>query len=44
MNIAEVVHVDEVTNDTLPDLVKVVEKQMDSYMARMNNSLKRYTR
>ena len=44
MNIAEVVHVDEVTNDTLPELAKVIEKQMDSYMARMNNSLKRYTR
>jgi hypothetical protein len=44
MDIAEVVHIDKVTNDTLPDLTKVVEKQMDSYMAKINNSLKKFTR
>lgn len=44
MNIAEVVHIDEVTNDTIPDLTKAVQKQMDSYMAKLNNSLKRFTR
>ena len=44
MNIAEVIHIDEVTNDTIPDLTKAVQKQMDSYMAKVNNSLKRYTR
>ena len=44
MNIAEVVHIDEVTNDTLPDLTKAVKKQMDSYMKDINNSLRRFTR
>ncbi len=44
MNIAEVVHIDEVANDTLPDLTKIVEKQMDSYMTRVNNSLKKFVR
>ena len=44
MDIAEVVHIDKVTNDTLPDLAKVVEKQMDSYMVKINNSLKKFTR
>ena len=40
MNIAEVVHVDNVTNDTLPELTKVVRKEMDSYMTRINNAIK----
>lgn len=44
MNIDKVVHVDTVTNDTLPDLTKAVEKQMDSYMSKLNSSLKRFTR
>lgn len=40
MNIAEVVHIDEVTNDTIPDLTKAVQKQMDSYMTKLNNAIK----
>lgn len=44
MDIAEVVHIDKVTNDTIPDLTKAIEKQMDSYIGKLNNSLKRYTR
>lgn len=44
MNIAEVVHVDRVDNSTLPDLTKAIEKQMNSYMSKVNSSLKRYTR
>ena len=40
MNIAEVVHIDEVTNDTIPDLTKAVQKQIDSYMVKVNNALK----
>lgn len=44
LNIAEVVHVDTVTNDTMPDLTKAIEKQMDSYMLKVNNSLKRFAR
>lgn len=44
MSIAEVVHIDTVTNDTIPNLEKTIEKQMDSYMGKLNNSLKRYTR
>lgn len=44
MDIAEVVHVDKVSQDTLPDLAKIVDKQMDSYMTRVNNSLKKFVR
>lgn len=40
MNIAEVIHIDEVTNDTIPDLTKAIEKQMDSYMSKLNNAIK----
>lgn len=44
MHIAEVVHIDEVTNDTIPDLTKAINKQMESYMGKLNNSLKKYVR
>ena len=44
MDIAEVVHIDRVENDTIPDLTKAIEKQMNAYMSKVNNSLKRYTR
>ena len=40
MDIAEVVHIDEVTQDTIPDLTKAVRKEMDSYMLKLNNAIK----
>lgn len=40
MSIAEVVHIDTVTNDTIPDLTKAVRKEMDSYMVKVNNAIK----
>lgn len=40
MQIAEVVHVDHVDHDTLPDLTKAVKKQMDSYMSQLNSAIK----
>lgn len=40
MHIAEVVHIDHVDNDTLPDLTKAVRKEMDSYMLKVNNALR----
>ena len=40
MEIAEVVHIDEVTRDTIPDLTKAVRKEMDSYMLKVNNAIK----
>ena len=40
MNIAEVVHIDSVNNDTIPDLTKAVRKEMDSYMLKVNNAIK----
>ena len=40
MDIAEVVHIDHVDHDTLPDLTKAVRKEMDSYMAKVNNAIK----
>ena len=44
MEFGEVVHIDTVTNDTLPDLTKAVEKQMDKYLKNVNNQLRKYTR
>lgn len=40
MEIAEVVHIDHVDHDTLPDLTKAVRKEMDSYMTKLNNAIK----
>ena len=40
MSIAEVVHIDKVDNDTIPDLTKAVRKEMDSYMGKLNNAIK----
>ena len=40
LNIAEVVHVDHVDNDTIPDLTKAIRKEMDSYMLKVNNAIK----
>ena len=44
MEIAEVVHIDTVTNETLPNLTKTIEKQMDKYVKKMNADLRKYTR
>lgn len=44
MNIAEVVHIDTVTNDTMPDLTKAIEKQMDKYMKTLNSQIRKYSR
>ena len=44
MQIAEVVHIDEVTNETIPDLTKAVEKQMDKYMKNLNGQIRKYAR
>jgi ribosome-binding protein aMBF1 (putative translation factor) len=40
MEIAEVVHIDHVDHDTLPDLTKVVRKEMDSYLTRVNSAIR----
>lgn len=40
MNIAEVVHVDHVDNNNIPDLTKAVQKQLDSYMSKVNSAIK----
>lgn len=40
MDIAEVVHIDRVDHDTLPDLTKAVKKEMDSYMLKVNNAIR----
>lgn len=44
MRIAEVVHIDTVTNDTIPDLTKAVEKQMDKYMKQLNGQIRKFAR
>ena len=44
MTFGDVVHIDTVTNDTIPDLTKAVEKQMDKYMKNLNNQIRRYAK
>lgn len=44
MEFGEVVHIDTVTNDTIPDLTKAIEKQMDKYMKGLNNQIRKYSR
>jgi chromosome segregation ATPase len=44
MEIAEVVHIDTVSNETIPNLTKTIEKQLDSYMKRLNGNIRKYTR
>lgn len=40
----EVVHIDNVSNDTVPNLAKTVEKQIDKYMKGLNGQIRKYTR
>lgn len=44
MDIAEVVHIDTVTNDTIPNLTKAIDKQLDKYMKNLNNQVRKYSR
>lgn len=44
MDIAEVVHIEHVDNDTLPDVTKAVEKQLDKYMTTLNNAIRKHVR
>lgn len=43
-SIGEVVHIESVTGDTLPDLEKVVDRQLNKYMKNLNNQLRKYVR
>ena len=44
MDIAEVVHIDTVTNETIPNLTKAIDKQLDKYMKNLNNQVRKYSR
>ena len=44
MSFGEVVHIDTVTNDTIPNLTKAIEKQMDKYMKGVNSNIRKYAR
>lgn len=44
LQIAEVVHIDNADNRSIPDITKAVQTQMDAYMKQINQGLKRYTR
>lgn len=44
MNFGSVVNVEHVDNDTLPDLAKTVEQQMDKYMKKLNSEIRKYAR
>lgn len=43
-SIAELIHIDNVSNDTLPNLEKVIEKQMDKYVKNLNGQIRKYAR
>ena len=44
MDIAEVVHIDTVTNDTIPNLTKAIDKQLNKYMKDLNQQIRRYSK
>lgn len=44
LDIAEVVHIEHVDNDTVPNLAKTVERQIDKYMKNLNANIRKYTR
>lgn len=44
MDIAEVVHIEHMDNDTLPNLTKAIDKQLDKYMKNLNNQVRKYSR
>ena len=44
MEFGSVVHIDTVTNDTLPNLTKTIEKEMDKYMKGLNSQIRKYVR
>ena len=43
-SIAELIHIDTITNDTMPNLEKMVERQMDKYVKNLNGQIRKYTR
>ena len=44
MEISEVVHIEHADNDSIPDIQKAVQTQLDKYMNHVNGALKRFTR
>lgn len=44
MDIAEVVHIEHADRDSIPDITKAVETQLDKYMKNLNQSMKRVVR
>lgn len=44
MKIDKVVNIEHVDNETLPDLTKTIEKQMDNYVKRLNSQLRKFAR
>lgn len=44
MNIDSVVRVDTVTQDTIPDLTKTINKELDKYMKNLNAAIRKYVR
>ena len=44
MDIGSVVNIEHVDHDTIPDLTKAVEKQMDKYMKNLNQQIRKFSR
>ena len=44
LNVGEVIHVEHMDNDSLPEIQDAIQKQLDSYIKRMNNGVKKYAR
>ena len=44
VSFGEVVHIDHVDNNAVPNLAKTVEKQIDKYMKGLNAEIRKYVR
>lgn len=44
LNVGEVIHVEHMDNDSLPEIQDAIQKQLDSYIKRMNNGVRKYAR
>jgi len=43
-SVAELIHIDNCSTETLPDVKKIVNEALEKHTQKLNNSLKRYTR
>lgn len=44
LNVGEIIHVEHMDRDNLPEIQDAIQKQLNNYMKQINGNLKRYTR